>query len=97
MKSSSAFSTTGSQAVLIVGEPKSGKSNLALAFSGPAPSPPFGLPTPLSVAAPYFSPPGVFVSILFTIVTDTPADILCAKTLTTSAASSPWPPPIRLS
>ena len=36
MKSSSAFSTTGSQAVLIVGEPKSGKSNLALAFPDPA-------------------------------------------------------------
>jgi len=36
MKSSSVFSTTGSQAVLIVGEPKSGKSNLALAFPDPA-------------------------------------------------------------
>ena len=36
MKSSTAFSTTGSQAILVVGEPKSGKSNLALAFPDPA-------------------------------------------------------------
>jgi hypothetical protein len=36
MKSSSVFSTTGSQAILLVGEPKSGKSNLALAFPDPA-------------------------------------------------------------
>ena len=36
MKSSTAFSTIGSQAILLVGEPKSGKSNLALAFPDPA-------------------------------------------------------------
>jgi len=36
MKSSTSFSTTTSQAILIVGEPKSGKSNLALSFPEPA-------------------------------------------------------------
>jgi adenosyl cobinamide kinase/adenosyl cobinamide phosphate guanylyltransferase len=36
MKTSASFSTTQSQAILVVGEPKSGKSNLALAFPDPA-------------------------------------------------------------
>ena len=36
MKSSSQFVTTASQAILLVGEPKSGKSNCALAFPDPA-------------------------------------------------------------
>jgi len=36
MKSSTTFQTTNAQAILIVGEPKSGKSNLALAFPDPA-------------------------------------------------------------
>jgi len=36
MKTSDSFKTTSSQAILVVGEPKSGKSNLALSFPDPA-------------------------------------------------------------
>lgn len=36
MKSSTTFSTTASQAILIVGEPKTGKSSLSMAFPEPA-------------------------------------------------------------
>ena len=63
--------------------PRVGKlvPDLTLAFSDPDPaaSPP---QKPLSVASPHLAPPGVWVSLLFTVVSETPADILCVRNLT---------------